>query len=136
MKKSHIIAIIIIAVAIGAILSTLADSSTYASFSIASGHPSKTYHVVGKLNKEMPQEYNPQQDADLFSFFLVDNEGVEKKVLLHKARPQDFDKSEQIVVIGKMKEENFVATDILMKCPSKYNNPREDMKTVSAVGGK
>jgi cytochrome c-type biogenesis protein CcmE len=133
MKKSHIIAFIIIAVAIGAILTTMADSSTYASFSIAESHPAKTYHVVGKLNKTMPQEYNPQVDADLFSFFLVDNEGKEKKVVLNKAKPQDFDKSEQIVVIGKMKNDEFVASDVLMKCPSKYNNPKEDMKTVSSA---
>ena len=132
MKKSHIIAIIIIAVAVGAILSTLADSSTYASFRISEEHPSKKYHVVGKLNKTMPQEYNPQIDADLFSFFLIDNEGKEKKVILNKARPQDFDKSEQIVVIGKMEQNEFIASDVLMKCPSKYNNPKEDMKTVSS----
>jgi cytochrome c-type biogenesis protein CcmE len=133
MKKSHIIAIIVIAVAIGFILSTLADSSTYASFSTAQTHPSKTYHVVGKLNKTMPQEYAPEKDADLFTFFLVDNEGSEKKVVLHKARPQDFEKSEQIVVVGKMNGEEFIANDILMKCPSKYNNPKEDMKNVSAM---
>lgn len=132
MKKSHIIAIIIIAVSIGAILSTLADSSTYASFRIAEDHPSKTFHIVGKLNKLKPQEYNPQKDADVFNFFLVDNEGKEKKVILNKAKPQDFDKSEQIVVIGKMLNDEFVASDVLMKCPSKYNNPKEDMKTVSS----
>ena len=67
-EKSHIIAIVIIAVAIAAILSTVADSSTYASFSIAADHPNKTYHVVGKLAKEKPQEYNPQANADLFTF--------------------------------------------------------------------
>ncbi len=132
MKKSHIIAIILIAAAIGAILSTLADSSTYASFRIAEEHPSKTYHVVGKLNKAKPQEYDPQKDADVFTFFLIDNEGKENKVVLNKARPQDFEKSEQIVVIGKMQENNFVASDVLMKCPSKYNNPKDDMKTVSS----
>ncbi len=41
MKKSHIIAIIIIAVAIGAILSTVADSSTYASFAMAEDNSGK-----------------------------------------------------------------------------------------------
>ena len=132
MKKTHILGIVIIAIAIAAILSTLADSSTYASFSVAEAEPSKTFHVVGKLNKEKPQEYNQQVDADLFSFFLVDNEGKEKQVQLHKAKPQDFEKSEQIVVIGKMNEGNFVASDILMKCPSKYNNSSEDMKAVTS----
>jgi cytochrome c-type biogenesis protein CcmE len=132
MKKSHIIAIIIIAIAVGAILSTLADSSTYASFQSAAEHPNKSFHVVGKLNKDKPQEYNPKEDADLFIFYLIDKDNVERKVVLHKARPQDFEKSEQIVVIGKMQDESFVASDILMKCPSKYNNPREDMKSVSS----
>ena len=133
MKKSHILAIIIIAIAIAAILSTLADSSTYESFRIAELHPSKTYHVVGKLDKTKPQDYNPQLDADVFSFFLIDNEGLVKKVVLNKARPQDFEKSEQIVVIGKMKQDHFFASDVLMKCPSKYNNPKDDIKNVSSL---
>lgn len=42
--------------------------------------------------------------------------------MLHKSVPQDIEKSEQIVLIGKMKGEEFHATEILMKCPSKYND--------------
>lgn len=132
MKKSHIIAIVLIAIAVGAILSTLVDSSTYASFSIAAEHPKKTYHVVGHLNKDKPQVYDPQKDADMFSFYLKDSEGTEREVILHKAKPQDFEKSEQIVVVGKMENEQFVASDVLMKCPSKYNNPRDDMNAVTS----
>jgi cytochrome c-type biogenesis protein CcmE len=132
MKKTHIAAIIIIAIAIGAIISTLADSSTYATFSVASENPTHTYHVVGKLNKSKPQEYNPAVNADLFSFYLIDNSGEEHLVNLQKAKPQDFDKSEQIVVVGKMKDGSFEAADILMKCPSKYNNPKDDMKAVTS----
>lgn len=133
MKKSHIIAIAIIAVAIAAILSTVADSSTYASFSISTQNPKKVYHVVGKLNKEKPQDYNPQENANLFTFYMIDNEGKERKVLLNKTKPQDFDRSEQIVVIGKMSGDDFFASDVLMKCPSKYNNPKEDMKATSSL---
>ena len=133
LNKTQIIAIVIIAVAVAAILSTVADSSTYASFRIAGEHPSKTYHVVGKLNKEKPQDYNPHADANLFSFYLVDNEGEEQKVVLQKAKPQDFDKSEQIVVVGKMNAGSFQASDVLMKCPSKYNNPKEDMKSTTSL---
>jgi len=131
MKKSHIIAIAIIAVAVAAILTTVADSSTYATFSVASEHPKKVYHVVGKLNKEKPQEYDPHVNANLFAFYMVDNDGHEKKVLLNKSKPQDFDRSEQIVIIGKVAGDEFHASDVLMKCPSKYNNPKEDMKPSS-----
>ena len=125
MKRSHLIAIILIAAAVGAILSTLADSSTYATFTIAAENPSSTYHVVGKLDKSKPQVYDPAKNADLFSFYMIDNDGQERLVLLNRAKPQDFDKSEQIVVIGKQESGNFVASDILMKCPSKYNNPKD-----------
>lgn len=131
MKKSHIIAIIIIALAVAAILGTLADSSTYASFKTAQEHPNKSYHVVGQLNKDLPQEYMPEVDPDLFTFYLIDNEGVERKVELHKAKPQDFDKSEQIVVIGKMSGDVFIAKDILMKCPSKYNDPSAEIEKLT-----
>ncbi len=131
MKKSHIIALAIIAVAVAAILSTVADSSTYESFSVAAKNPKKVYHVVGKLNKEKPQDYNPKVDANLFTFYMIDNEGHEAKVLLNKTKPQDFERSEQIVIIGKMQGEEFHASDVLMKCPSKYNNPKEDMKTTA-----
>lgn len=120
MKKTYIIGIIVIALAIGAIMTTMTDSSTYASFNQASQEPESEFHVVGKLNKEKEMVYNPQENADLFVFYMKDNEGTEKKVVLHKNKPQDFERSEQIVLIGKMEGEEFHAKDILMKCPSKY----------------
>jgi cytochrome c-type biogenesis protein CcmE len=133
MKKSHIIAIIIIAVAIGAILSTVADSSTYASFAMAEENPGKEYHVVGKLEKDSALVYNPQENANLFTFYLKDTEGTVKKVLYHGTKPQDFERSEQVVLVGKMKEEGFQANTILMKCPSKYNDGKPaEMKEYKA----
>lgn len=41
-------------------------------------------------------------------------------MVLAKAKPQDFERSEQIVVTGSMKDNQFYADEILMKCPSKY----------------
>ncbi len=122
MKKVHIIGIVIIAVAIGAILTTLNNTSTYASFSEAEKSPDNEFHVVGKFDKEKESVYDPQVNANVFSFYMIDNKGTERKVILNKNKPQDFERSEQIVLIGKMKGEEFVASDILMKCPSKYND--------------
>lgn len=127
MKKSHIIAILIVAAAIGAILSTVADSSTYASFTVAASNPDKEYHVVGKLNKEKEMVYNPKVNSNLFSFYITDNEGVERKVNYSGTKPNDFERSEQIVIIGKMTGDEFAASGILMKCPSKYAANTEGM---------
>ncbi len=126
MKKLHIILIVIIAVSIGVIMSTLTDASTYVNFQEAFAQPGQEFHVVGKLVKEKEMDYNPEKNANLFTFHMVDNDGKEKKVYLHKAKPQDFERSEQIVLIGKVEGEDFHARDILMKCPSKYNDGSMD----------
>jgi cytochrome c-type biogenesis protein CcmE len=128
MKKLHVIGIVIIAIAIGVIFISLKNTSTYADFSEAIANPEKEYHVVGKLDKTQPQLYDPKINSDQFMFSLIDNKGISKQVVLHKSRPQDFEKSEQIVLIGKMEGNDFHANDILMKCPSKYNDGKPPMK--------
>lgn len=132
MKKTHIIAIIIIALSIGMILSTFSDSSTYASFTEAIESPQKEFHVVGQLNKEKELEYDPEVNVNRFAFYLVDREGTEKKVIFNGTKPQDFERSEQVVITGKMKDGEFMADKILMKCPSKYNDGSEEMQEFNA----
>jgi cytochrome c-type biogenesis protein CcmE len=127
MKKIHIVFIVLIAVAIAAIMSTVADSSTYSSFAAAAQNPDTEYHVVGKLNKEKPLEYNPQVNANLFAFYMKDNEGTELKVEFNGTKPQDFERSEQIVITGRADGKVFHAEKILMKCPSKYNNGQVEL---------
>lgn len=122
MKKIHIVGIVVIAVAIGVIFTSLKNTTSYADFTEAAENPDKEYHIVGTLKKDAPQIYEPKINADEFRFTLIDNKGVEKNVVLYKSKPQDFEKSEQIVLIGKMKGDEFHANDILMKCPSKYND--------------
>ena len=122
MKKIHIVVIVVIAVAIAAIMSTVSDSSTYASFAIAQNNAGDEYHVVGKLNKEKEMVYNPEVNVNLFSFYMKDNEEKEVKVNYKGTKPQDFERSEQIVICGKIVGTEFEAVKILMKCPSKYNN--------------
>ncbi|MCF8284928.1 MAG: cytochrome c maturation protein CcmE [Sphingobacteriales bacterium] len=131
MKKSHIILLIIIAVAIGAIFSTFADSSTYGNFDEAKDNGTEI-HVVGKLVKSKEMTYDPVKDANYFAFYLTDNKGKECKVIFSGTKPQDFERSEQIVITGKMAGEEFHASKILMKCPSKYTNDKVETKEYKA----
>jgi cytochrome c-type biogenesis protein CcmE len=126
MKKTHIIGIIVIAVAIGAILSMVTDAATYADFTLAEASPNNQFQVVGQLNKDKEIEYAPQSDANRFSFYMVDQSGVERKVVFKGAKPQDFERSEQVVITGSFQGEDFHADKILMKCPSKYNDGSTD----------
>ena len=133
MKKSSIIGIIIIAIAIGVIISTYADSSTYGTFTEAK-ETQDELHVVGKLDKSKELIYNPQKDANYFAFYMTDNNGKECKVVFNGTKPQDFERSEQIVLTGKMVNDEFHASKILMKCPSKYKKDQievEGAKTAS-----
>ncbi|MEJ7694802.1 cytochrome c maturation protein CcmE [Daejeonella sp.] len=135
MKKSSIAGMIIIAIAICVIISTYADSSTYGSFTDARQTASEL-HVVGQLNKEKELFYNPVQDANYFSFYLKDNDGKECKVVFGGSKPQDFERSEQIVLTGKMVGDEFHASKILMKCPSKYTEDEVEVIEVTATTAK
>lgn len=127
MKKIYLIAILMIAAAV-IILSTAAeDMSTYSTFADAA-HSSKKVKVVGKLAKDKEMYYNPEKDPNYFSFYVTDAGGEAHKVVLLQEKPQDFELSEQIVLTGKMKGSEFVATDVLMKCPSKYKDEEVYMK--------
>jgi cytochrome c-type biogenesis protein CcmE len=122
MKKTHIAFIVVIAVLIGAMTTAINDSSSYADFGEAFENPGEEFHVVGKLNRDRETIYEPIENPDLFVFYMTDVNNGERKVFLHKSKPQDFERSEQIVLIGKADGKDFHANEILMKCPSKYTD--------------
>lgn len=114
------IALGLIAAGIAVFINASKDVSTYANFEQANA--GDRVKIVGQLSKDKPMVYDPQNNPNEFTFFMKDNDGVEKKVLLLKPKPQDFEMSEQIVVTGQMKDDVFNANEILMKCPSKYKD--------------
>ena len=131
MKKSSVIGIIVIALAIAMIIVMYTDSSTYSTFTEAKQTESELY-VVGVLNKEKELHYEPTVDANHFSFYMYDNDSTECRVVFRGAKPQDIERSEQIVLTGKMVGEEFHASKILMKCPSKYQENEVEVTEVTA----
>lgn len=121
MKKSHLLAIVVVAVAIGILISASKDVTTYANFAQAAKSDDKV-KLVGQLVKDRPVDYDPAKDPNFMSFFLQDEAGEIRKIELHAAKPQDFERSESIVLTGQMKGEVFSASDMLLKCPSKYKD--------------
>jgi cytochrome c-type biogenesis protein CcmE len=131
MKKSYIILLSIIAIAIAVVVSMTGDASEYVDFTQAQqlekDGEDDLVHVVGTLLKDANGNvegliYNPSIDPNHFDFPLKDLKGFTVTVLYLQPKPQDFEKSEQVVVVGKMKGNVFVADKILMKCPSKYED--------------
>jgi cytochrome c-type biogenesis protein CcmE len=121
MKKTHIISFAVISVSVGILISASKDVTTYANFSQASQSGDRV-KLIGQLVKDRPVEYNPEKDADFLSFWLRDDAGEVRLVELHAAKPQDFERSESIVLTGEMRDDRFAASEMLLKCPSKYKD--------------
>ena len=131
MKKSQILAIVVVAVAIIIMISTAGDASSYVTFSVAKNRNAKV-HVVGTLRKDQNgqvQDIYASPDKLSFSFILIDTDGTAQEVYYNEPMPADFQRSEQVVIIGSYQKDIFVADKILLKCPSKYQE--EEIKATS-----
>jgi len=92
--------------------------STYVDFEQAVDM--KGAHVVGTW--ESSRDYGFSMESKQFTFFMKDQSGNVRRVVYPKPKPNNFEQADQLVVIGEMKNGVFYANDMLMKCPSKYNN--------------
>ncbi len=131
MKKSSILGLVTIAVMIAVIISLYSKTSSYGSF----GDAKKTaaeLSVVGHLDKQKELYYDAAKDANYFSFYVKDKKGEECKVVFIGTKPQDFERSEQIVLTGQMVGNEFHASYILMKCPSKYTKDQVEVTEAKA----
>jgi cytochrome c-type biogenesis protein CcmE len=131
MKKSSIFGLVVIAIAIAVIISVYSTSTTYGSFKDAQKSASEL-HIVGHLNKQKQLFYDATKDANYFTFYMKDNKGEECKVVFTGSKPQDFERSEQIVLTGQMRGNEFHASKILMKCPSKYTQDKVEITEAKA----
>ncbi|MGK7389583.1 MAG: cytochrome c maturation protein CcmE domain-containing protein [Candidatus Cyclobacteriaceae bacterium M2_1C_046] len=127
MKKIHIIGLAVIAIGVAIIVSTAGDASSYVNFTeaqlMATGGDDNKIHVVGELTKDLQGNVvgvMPSADKTSFYFTLIDENGFEQKVYHNAPEPQDFRRSEKVVIIGSYRNDMFVADKILLKCPSKY----------------
>lgn len=123
MKTSNIVALILVAVALGVIVSMVGNFSSYQTFATAEAKPGKEFQIIAKLDTtEFKMHYDPQVDPNRFQFYAKDESGKSCKVIFSGAKPQDFERSEKLTMNGTMKNGEFHCTKILMKCPSKYRN--------------
>src|SRR5690606_33479418 len=103
------------------------DLSTYETLASAKQKEGKSVTVIAMLDKSLPQPilYDPAKNANYTVFHVVDSLGNKAKVEYHFEKPFDMEKSERIVLKGKMKGDVFEITQkdgILIKCPSKYKD--------------
>ncbi len=120
MKKTHIIALVLIAAAIATLISFMGDVTTYET-------------IASAKHKSEPMNYDPVKNPNYLTFTAIDTLGNSIEVVYHNAKPTDMEKSERLVLQGKVEDGKFECKNILLKCPSKYkDDANANAKNVSA----
>ncbi len=133
MEKTHIAALVLVAVAIAVLISFMGDTSTYDTIVSAWQKEGKFVHLIAKVDKTQPLQYDPAKDPNYLSFVATDMLGNTIKVVYHNTKPTDMEKTERLVLKGRVKDGLFDCKDILMKCPSKYkDDPNAVQQNISA----
>ena len=130
MKKTHIIALVLIAIAIAVLISMMADVTTYETIASAKQKAGKTVTVIAKLDSKS-LKYDPVSNPNYLTFEAIDTLGERMKVAYYYEKPYDMEKSERVVLKGKMENGIFQIRDqkgILIKCPSKYKDDPDAAK--------
>lgn len=122
MKKIHIALLILIAGAIAVLLTFLKGASTYDTIDTAMAKPGKFVHLMARLDKSQPLEYDAIRNPNYLSFTAIDSLGKSVKVVYHNAKPDNLEISERLVLKGKYHDNYFDCKDIQTKCPSKYKD--------------
>ena len=124
MKKTHVVALVFIAVAIAVLISFMGDVTTYDTIAVAKQKPGKAVTLVAKVDKSAPMIYDPVKNPNYLSFTALDTVGNSIRVVYHNPKPTDMEKSERIVLKGSVQGDHFECKDILLKCPSKYKDDK------------
>ena len=135
MKKTHIIMLVLIVIAITVLISFTGNLTTYETIASAKQKEGKFVNLIAKLDKTQPMEYDAAKDANYLAFTAVDTLGNTVKVIYHNTKPTDMEKSERIVLKGKMQGDHFECKDILLKCPSKYKDDTNAASKAAQVAG-
>lgn len=122
MKKRYVIGgVIVVAFLIIGGLSFLNSSVEYATLRKAE-ESGKKVQVTGKWVQEMSTNYDTKNNV--FTFYMRDEEDRVARVEFTGAKPNNFDIATSVVAKGRYENGVFKASEVLTKCPSKYEgNP-------------
>jgi cytochrome c-type biogenesis protein CcmE len=123
---------VFIAAAIVVLISYTGDLTTYETIASAKEKEGKFVNLIVKMDKLQPIEYDAVKNPNYLSFFAVDTLGNNIKVVYHNNKPTDMEKSERIVLKGRVQGDHFECKDILLKCPSKYKDQQTAPKSVQS----
>jgi cytochrome c-type biogenesis protein CcmE len=116
--------VVIAGIVLGA-LNFLESNVEYTDFSTAE-RTNKKVQVKGEWIKDQPTNFDAEKVK--FSFYMKDESNRVSKVVLDGAKPNNFELATSVVAKGKFANGEFHASDVLTKCPSKYEGTSETVK--------
>lgn len=128
MKKIHIVLLVLIAGTIAVLISFMGTLSTYDTVQSAMKKKGKVVSIIAKLDHNQPIQYDAVKNPNYLAFTAYDSLGSNMKVIYRKEKPANLEHSERLVLKGRMNEDHFECTEILMKCPSKYKDDMNQAK--------
>lgn len=126
MKAKVVVGAVVVVVGVVlAAMNFMESNVEYADFTVAE-QSHKKVQVKGQWVKEEPTQFDIQRVK--FSFFMKDESNRVVKVVLDGAKPNNFELATSVVAKGKFVEGEFHASEVLTKCPSKYEGSSESVK--------
>ncbi len=120
MKPRVIIGVVFIIGFTSLLMVNLSGSiSSYVDFEEAERTGQRAY-VVGQWMPDLPHGFDEQRM--MFRFHMKDESGNVRQVNFNRSKPNNFEDAESLVVIGTAHDGVFHSDDMLVKCPSKYND--------------
>lgn len=119
MKPKYLIgALAALALIVAAVMSVEKKKIEYMDFHTAAAVGSKA-QIAGTWVKDQGSRYDP--DRNEFSFTMKDEKGATMPVVLEGAKPNNFEIALTVVATGRVEGNAFHASNLLTKCPSKYD---------------
>lgn len=121
MKPRLIVGIVFMVLFTSLVMYNFSQSiSSFVDFEQAAMLDGNRIHVIGSWVRDEPTSFS--RETMTFSFHMKDESGNVRRVMYAGPKPNNFEQADQLVVIGSMRNDVFFSTDMLVKCPSKYND--------------
>ncbi len=120
MKAKYIVAgVVVVAFVVFGAVSFMQNNIAYVSAKAAE-QTHRTVQIKGSWVKDMKTFYDP--NTNTFHFYMMDDEKTILPVVLAGAKPNNFEIANDVVAKGRYENGAFQASEVLTKCPSKYQS--------------
>lgn len=99
----------------------LTSASPYVSLAQARNMPNRSVHLSGDLVKD---SVRVEPGRRTMAFRLRDENGEIVRVVHKGELPSNMTQATKIVAVGTLKKEEFHSRQLLVKCPSKYEDEK------------